>query len=120
MKTKSQGQAGIPESGAPNKKQRFRLRRKLTAALLQVIVIATEMKNKQVRTNRENLATLVTMLRIWERSISQGQATNSNLPLMVPTAGMDAVKAAMARRVQERLKRRRRKGYWNRGAIVVE
>jgi hypothetical protein len=103
-----------------NAKQRFRLRRKLTAALLQVAMTVGEMQRKRVGVNRENLATAGTVLRLLDHLIVNGPAIDDAQPPMVPAAGLKAVEGALVRRGRETAKRRRRKGYRNRGRIVVD
>lgn len=98
-----------------NAKQRFRLRRKLTAALLQVVTVVSEMQGKKVGVNRENLATAGTVLRLLDHLIVNGPTTDDAKPIMVPTAGIKAVEGAMKRRAKETFKRRKRGGYRNRG-----
>lgn len=98
-----------------NAQQRFRLRRKLTAALLQTVTVVSKMQSKGVTVNRENVVAAGTLLRLLDRLITKGPVAMDAEPIMVPTAGKLAVELAMVRRVRETLKRRKRRGYRNRG-----
>ena len=101
-----------------NAKQRFRLRRKLTAALLKVVTVVSDMQCKGVGINRENLVTAGTALKLLDHLIVNGPAMDAANPLMVPTAGIKAVQGAIIRLDKETVKRRSRQGYRNRGRGV--
>lgn len=101
-----------------NAKQRFRLRRQLTAAMLQVVRVVTKMQSRGVGVNSENTVVAVTTRDLLRDLILHGPAGDVTNPLMVPTAGIKAVEAAMFRRVRETEARRRRKGYSNRWWLI--
>jgi hypothetical protein len=90
--------------------QRFRARRKLTAALARVIEVVVRMTADGVAANRENMNAAITALKVFERFLSCGPRASRDGPAMVPVSGKRSIERVIVRRVRESRKRRRRRG----------
>ena len=99
--------------------QRFRTRRKLTAALLRVVEVVGEMHTRGIEASRENVAVAATMLKVLDRFLTRGPTAGADEPLMVPAVGKRSIELAAARRLKESRKRRGRRGYPNRGRSTL-
>jgi hypothetical protein len=95
--------------------QRFRFRRKLTAALLRVLKVVADMERRGTVAKCENLVAAETAVTVLAAFLRRGPAAAGDPLVIVPAADKAAVKRAAVRRVTETHKRRRRRGYRNRG-----
>jgi len=88
--------------------RRFRVRKKLQAAMLRLIEVLGEMQEYEVAPNKENVATVAMAMTVLDAVLS---GIGLGKAITVTGAGKRAVLSAARKRVKETQKRRGRRGY---------